>query len=91
MNMKKRKNKIYSLDDVREWRALKKDELDLEKLKFHAEKEQLQSEFTKGFGKILFFEGLLLVGEKVITFLIKSLFKSSPKKKVKEDEKEEES
>ena len=78
--MRKHKNKIYSLDDVRKWRELKKDELDLEKLKFYAEKEQLKSEFSKGVGKIFLYEGLLLAGQKIILALIKSFLSSSEKK-----------
>lgn len=75
------KNKIYTLNDVRQWRALKKDELDLEKLKFHAEKDQVKTQLGKGLGKILLYEGLFIMGEKLLTTMIKSFFKSSKKKK----------
>ena len=82
--MSRRKYKIYSLDDVREWRNLKKDELDLEKLKFDAEKHQLKSEFTKGIGKIFLYEGLLLAAEKVVMAVLKSVFKKSDSSKKEE-------
>ncbi len=88
--MKKHKNKIYSLDDVRQWKSLKKDELDLEKLKFYAEKDKLKSEFAKGFGSVLFYQGMLIAGEKIIVSLLNSLFKSTSKKeKLPEDKKKE--
>lgn len=87
MKIRKHKNKIYSLDDVRNWRELKKDELDLEKLKFYAEKEQLKSEFAKGVGKIFLYEGLLLAGQKIIMTILKSLLNPSEKKKKTSQEK----
>ena len=87
MRMRKHKNRIYTLDDVRKWRELKKDELDLEKLKFYAEKEMLKSEFTKGVGKIFLYEGLLLAGQKIIMALIKSLLNPSKQKEKTSDEK----
>ena len=87
MKIRKHKNKIYSLDDVRNWRELKKDELDLEKLKFYAEKEQLKSEFAKGVGKIFLYEGLLLAGQKIVMTILKSLLNPSEKKKKTSQEK----
>lgn len=87
--MRKHKNRIYTLDDVRKWRELKKDELELEKLKFYAEKEHLKSEFSKGIGKIFLYEGLLLAGEKIIVSLINSFLKS-PKEKSSQEKKDPE-
>jgi len=87
LKIRKHKNKIYSLDDVRNWRELKKDELDLEKLKFYAEKEQLKSEFAKGVGKIFLYEGLLLAGQKIVMTILKSLLNPSEKKKKTSQEK----
>ena len=85
---KKHKSKIYTLEDVRNWRQLKKDELDLEKLKFHAEKDQLKSDFAKGFGKVMLYQGLLMAGEKILMTALKSFFKSDDKKKSEKKEKE---
>jgi len=77
--MKNPKNKIYTLEDVRKWREFKKDELDLEMLKFHAEKDFIGSTIKKDIKKFLFYEGLILAGEKLLSYFIKSAF-SSPKK-----------
>lgn len=77
--MKNRKVNIRTLEDVRNWRSLKKDELDLEKLKFDAEKNHYKQEFSKGFGKVLLMQGALIAGEKILMSLLKSVFK--PKKK----------
>lgn len=79
--MRNPKNKIYTLDDVRKWRELKKDELDLEKLKFHAEKDFISSTIKNGVKKFLFYEGLILAGEKLLSYFIKSAFSSTKKEK----------
>ena len=81
--MKNRKVNIRTLEDVRNWRSLKKDELDLEKLKFDAEKNYYKQEFSKGFGKVLLMQGALIAGEKILMSLLKSVFK--PKKKKEEE------
>ena len=81
--MKKKRNKIFSLDDVRNWRELKKDELELEKLKFHAEREELSRKVGNDFLKVMFYEGAILVGEKVLTNVITNLLKPKKKKKKK--------
>jgi len=78
--MQLRKNKIYTLDDVVKWRELKKDELELEKLKLRAEKKAFENEVKSGLGKIFLYEGILLVGQKVIVSMIKSIFKETKKK-----------
>jgi hypothetical protein len=79
--MRKQKNRIYTLDDVRKWREFKKDELDLEMLKFHAEKEHLKSTIKKDITKFLFYESMILVGEKLLSYFLKTTFSSSKKKK----------
>ena len=81
--MKDRKG-IKTLEDVRNWKALKKDELDLEKLKFDAEKNYYKKELSKGFGKVVLMQGALFAGEKVLFSLLKSIFK--PKKEKAETE-----
>ena len=86
--MEKRKNTINTLEDVKIWRELKKDELDLEKLKFYAEKEELKSKVGIEIGKAVFFEGLFLLGEKVITNILTSFLKPKKKKSKKSDEAE---
>lgn len=78
---RRKKNKIYTLEDVRHWRELKHDELELEKLKLYAEKEEFEKDIKSGIGKILFYEGILLVGQKLLTSFLKSLVKDKPKKK----------
>jgi hypothetical protein len=70
-----KKNKIYTLEDVRRWRELKKDELELEKLKLYAEKQQFENVIKNGIGRIFLYEGLVLAGQKILTVLIKSIFK----------------
>lgn len=77
--MRKPKNKIYSLEDVRKWRELKKDELDLEILKFHAEKAEIKNAFKKGLAQVLLYEILASAGEKIISSLLKSAFSSNKK------------
>ena len=84
--MRKHKNKIYTLDDVRRWRELKKDELDLEILKFHAEKEELKSVFKKGLAEILLYEIIFSAAENLMKSLIRSAFTKSEKNP--EDQKE---
>jgi hypothetical protein len=77
--MKKNRSKIRTLEDVRKWKELKKDELELEKLKLYAEKEQIKSSFTKGIGKLFLYEGIFLAGKTFLFSLIKSYFKSPVK------------
>ena len=86
--MRLRRNKIYTLEDVRKWRELKKEELELEKLKLQAEKKAFESEIRSGIGKIFMYEGILLVGQKIVMKLLKSLFKEYKKetKKSKEED-----
>ncbi len=79
--MKNPKNRIYTLEDVRKWRELKKDELDLEMLKFHAEKDFISSTIKNDIKKFLFYEGLIIVGEKLLSYFLKSTFSSSKKEK----------
>ena len=86
--MKNRKVNVRTLEDVRNWKALKKDELDLEKLKFDAEKDHYKKEFSKGFGKVLLMQGALFAGEKVLMSLLKSVLK--PKKKKEKENPEDE-
>jgi hypothetical protein len=86
--MRLKRNRIYTLEDVRKWRELKKDELELEKLKLQAEKQAFESEIRSGIGKIFMYEGILLVGQKIVMKLLKSLFKEYKKetKKSKEED-----
>lgn len=84
--MRKNSNKIYSLEDVRRWRALKKDELDLEILKFHAEKEELKSIFKKGLAEILLYEIIFSAAENLMKSLIRSAFTKSEKKSEDQEE-----
>lgn len=83
------KNKIYTLEDVRQWRTLKKDELDLEKLKLRAEQDHMKRAIGRDIGKFFLYEGLILVGEKVLMSVLKSIFKSSQKNKEEETSSEE--
>jgi hypothetical protein len=78
--MRLRKNKIYTLDDVSKWRELKKDELELEKLKLRAEKKAFENEVKSGLGKIFLYEGILIVGQKILVSVIKSILKETKKK-----------
>ena len=84
--MRKHKNKIYTLDDVRRWRELKKDELDLEILKFHAEKEELKGIFKKGLAEILVYEIVFSAVENIVKSLIQSAFTKSKKKSKDQEE-----
>ena len=88
--MKKKRNKIFSLEDVRQWRELKKDELELEKLKFHAEREEMTRKMGNDFLKVLFYEGAVVVGEKVLTNVITNVLTPKKKKKKKKAEAEAE-
>lgn len=78
--MRLRKNNIYTLDDVSKWRELKKDELELEKLKLRAEKKAFENEVKSGLGKIFLYEGILIVGQKILVSVIKSILKETKKK-----------
>jgi hypothetical protein len=78
-----KKHKINTLQDVKNWKALKKEELNLEKLKFDAEKQNLKSNFAKGIGSILLLQGALMTGEKLLKTGLKALFKPSKKEKKK--------
>lgn len=84
--MENRKLNIKTLEDVRNWKSLKKDELDLEKLKFDVEKNQYKQEFSKGFGKILLMQGAVLAGEKILMSALKSIFSHKKKEKEKDEE-----
>lgn len=77
------RNKIFTLNDVRQWRELKKDELELEKLKLHAEKREFEKEIKGGIGKLLVYEGIFLILQKVITSIVKSIVEEKNDKKNK--------
>jgi hypothetical protein len=78
------RNKIFTLNDVRQWRELKKDELELEKLKLHAEKREFEKEIKGGIGKLLVYEGIFLILQKVITSIVKSIVEENSHKKAPE-------
>jgi len=69
-------NKFKTLEDVRAWKQLKKDELDLEKLQLEMGKEQLKSDVVRKVSKFIMFELALVLGQKTLSALVKKVLKS---------------
>jgi len=70
------KLKFKTLEDVRAWKQLKKDELDLEKLKLEMGKEQIKNDIVKKVSKFIMFEVALVLGQKTLSALVKKVLKS---------------
>ena len=68
--------KFKTLQDVRTWKQLKKDELDLEKLKLEMDKEKIKSDVVGKVSKFIMFELALVLGQKTISALVKKVLKS---------------
>jgi len=71
-----RKVKFKTLEDVRAWKQLKKDELDLEKLHLEMGKEQFKSDVVRKVSKFIMFEVALVIGQKTLTAFVKKVLKS---------------
>jgi len=71
-----RKVKFKTLEDVRAWKQLKKDELDLEKLHLEMGKEQFKSDVVRKVSKFIMFELALVLGQKTLSALVKKVLKS---------------
>jgi hypothetical protein len=70
-----KRNIFNNIDDVRDWKQLKKDELDLSKLKFSQEKDQFKFDIVSKISKFIMFEIALVLGQKTITSLVKKVLK----------------
>lgn len=70
------KIKFKTLEDVRAWKQLKKDELDLEKLKLEMSKEHIKTDVVKKVSKFIMFEVALVLGQKTLSALVKKVLKS---------------
>ena len=70
------KIKFKTLEDVRAWKQLKKDELDLEKLQLEMGKEQLKTDVVRKISKFIMFEVALVLGQKTLSALVKKVLKS---------------
>ena len=68
--------KFKTLEDVRAWKQLKKDELDLEKLHLEMGKEQFKSDVVRKVSKFIMFELALVLGQKTLSALVKKVLKS---------------
>ena len=71
-----RKIKFKTLEDVRAWKQLKKDELDLEKLHLEMGKEQFKSDVVRKVSKFIMFEVALVLGQKAMSAFVKKILKS---------------
>lgn len=65
-----------TLDDVRAWKQLKKDELDLEKLRLEKDKDQIKTDVVRKVSKFILFEVALVLGQKTISALVKKVLQS---------------
>lgn len=70
------KIKFKTLQDVRAWKQLKKDELDLAKLKLEMDKDQIKSDVVRKISKFIMFEVALVLGQKTLSALVKKVLKS---------------
>ena len=70
------KIKFKTLQDVRAWKQLKKDELDLAKLKLEMDKNQIKSDVVRKISKFIMFEVALVIGQKTLTAFVKKVLKS---------------
>ncbi len=68
--------KFKTLEDVRAWKQLKKDELDLAKLKLEIDKEQIKTDVVKKISKFIMFEVALVLGQKALSAFVKKVLKS---------------
>ena len=68
--------KFKTLEDVRAWKQLKKDELDLAKLHLEMGKEQFKSDVVRKVSKFIMFEVALVIGQKTLTAFVKKVLKS---------------
>jgi len=78
------RNKFNNIEDVRAWKQLKKDELDLQKLKMRMGREKLQGDIVSKASKFIMFQLALVLGQKTIFALVKKVLRGVfvPGKKV---------
>ena len=69
--------RFNNIEDVRAWKQLKKDELDLEKLKMKVGKEKLKSDVVSRVSKFIMFELALVLGQKTIFALVKKVLRGA--------------
>jgi len=69
--------RFNNIEDVRAWKQLKKDELDLEKLKLDMGKEKLKSDIVSKVSKFIMFELALVLGQKTIFALVKKVLRGA--------------
>ena len=84
--MKLMKSKrINTLKDVRDWKELKREEVELEKMRLRANSFEIKSSILKPVSKFMLFETAIIIGKKTLFSLGKTLFKSlfSSNKKIK--------
>ena len=70
------KIKFKTLQDVRAWKQLKKDELDLAKLKLEIDKEEIKTDLVRKISKFIMFEVALVLGQKALSAFVKKVLKS---------------
>ena len=68
--------KLKTLQDVRAWKQLKKDELDLAKLKLEIDKEEIKTDAVRKISKFIMFEVALVLGQKALSAYVKKVLKS---------------
>ena len=69
------RNKFNNIEDVRAWKQLKKDELDLHKLKMRMGREKLQGDIVSKASKFIMFQLALILGQKTIFALVKKVLR----------------
>lgn len=69
--------KFNTIEDIRAWKQLKKDELDLEKMKFQVGKEKLKGNVVSKVSKFVMFELALVLGQKTISALVKKVLRGA--------------
>jgi len=77
--------RINTLKDVRDWKELKREEVELEKMRLRANSFEIKSSILKSVSKFMLFETAIIIGKKTLFSLGKTLFKSlfSSNKKIK--------
>lgn len=81
-------NKIQfkNLEDVRAWKALKKEELELQKVTLKVGRSSFKRDLMKSLTQFVLFEVALILGQKTLSSLLKTLLRSASKAMKKPDE-----
>jgi hypothetical protein len=68
---------FQTMEDVRAWKNLKREELELEKLQFKASKHSMRNDLIKSVSQIIALELALVFGQKALSTLLKKVVNST--------------